>query len=102
MMTKGRGIFKVICTSIGGSPLTMGLSGPSGTMEMWKINEVGNIEGMGNDTFSAEAIRQNGRDGDFYTCLASNGVSNISSIFILRGLSLLLGLYTMTISMCFP
>ena len=88
----GSDIFKVSCTSTGGRPLTMSVTGPSGVVEdMMNIVVEGDMEGMGNDTFSAEVVRQNGKHGDFYTCIASNGVSNISSNSpILQGLTFLL------------
>ena len=81
--------FNVKCTSTGGRPLTMSVTGPSGVVEdMMNIVVEGNMEGMGNDTFSAEVVRQNGKHGDIYTCIASNGVSNSSSNnLILRGLT---------------
>ena len=79
--------FKVSCTSTGGRPLTMSVTGPSGVVEdMMNIVVEGNMEGMGNDTFSANAIIQSGSPGDVYVCKASNGVSNISHHFRLRGL----------------
>ena len=83
------GVFKVICTSTGGRPLTMSVTGPSGVVEdMMNIVVEGDMEGMGNDTFSAEVVRQNGKHGNFYTCIASNGVSNTSSNSpILQGLT---------------
>ena len=66
----------------------MSVTGPSGVVEdMMNIAVEGDMEGMGNDTFSAKVIRHNGIHRDFYTCTASNGVSNISSNGpILRGL----------------
>ena len=83
--------FNVKCTSTGGRPLTMSVTGPSGVVEdniMMNIVVEGNMEGMGNNTFSAEVVRKNGKHGDIYTCIASNGVSNTSSNnLILRGLT---------------
>ena len=83
------GVFKVTCTSTGGRPLTMSVTGPSGVVEdMMNIFVEGNMEAMGNDTFSAEIFKQNGKHGDIYTCIASNGVSNTSSNNpILQGLT---------------
>ena len=76
----GSEVFTVIFTSTGGRPLTMSVIGPSGVVEdMMNIVVEDDMEGMGNDTFLAEIIRQNGKHGDFYTCTASNGVSNTSS-----------------------
>ena len=89
---RGTGIFKIKCTSTGGRPLTMSVTGPSGVVEdMINIvsDKMGNdtFEGMGNDTFSAGVMRQNGKHGDMYICTASNGVFNLSSNgLILRGL----------------
>ena len=90
MVTRANGMFKIICTSTGGRPLTMSVTGPSGVVEdMMNIVVEGNMEGMGNDTFSAEVTRQDGKHGDLYICNASNGVSEISSNgSILKGLSL--------------
>ena len=70
----------------------MSVTGPSGVVEdMMNIVVEGDMEGMGNDTLSAEVVRQNGKHGDFYTCIASNGVSNTSSNGpILQGLTFLL------------
>ena len=91
MANSANGIFKVICTSTGGRPLTMSVTGPSGVVEdMMNIVVEGNMEGMGDDTFSAEVIKKNGKHGDLYICIASNGVSNSSSnSFILKGLCVL-------------
>ena len=85
----GSEVFTVICTSTGGRPLTLSVTGPSGVVEdMMNIVVEGDMEGMGNDTFSAEVVRQNGKHGDFYTCIASNGISNTSSNSpILQGLT---------------
>ena len=67
----------------------MSVTGPSGVVEdMMNIVVEGNMEGMGNDTFSTEIVRQNGKHGDFYTCITSNGVSSLSSNSpILQGLN---------------
>ena len=83
------GVFNVSCTSTGGRPLRMSVTGPSGVVEdMMNIVVEGDMEGQGNDTFSAEVVRQNGKHGDFYTCIASNEVSNTSSNSpILQGLT---------------
>ena len=79
---------KVSCTSTGGRPLTMSVTGPSGVVEdMVNIVVEGNMEGMGNDTFSAEVIRYRGSHGDLYICMASNVASNASHRFRLKGLS---------------
>ena len=65
----------------------MSVTGPSGVVEdMMNIVVEGKVVGMGNDTFSAGVIRQNGKHGDVYTCIASNGVSTSSINPILRGL----------------
>ena len=76
-----KGTFKVICTSSGGRPLSMTVTGPSGVPK--DITEsmvvVGEREGTGNDTFSSEIIFQGGRYGDSYTCYSSNVVSNSSN-----------------------
>ena len=80
---------RVSCTSTGGRPLTMSLTGPSGIVEnLMNIVVEGDMEGMGNDTFSANVIRQRRSHGDVFICMASNGVSNASHSFTLEGLSL--------------
>ena len=65
----------------------MSVTEPSGVVEdMMNIVVEGNMEGMGNDTFSAGFIKKNGKHGDLYICTASNVVSNSSSTgFILKG-----------------
>ena len=79
--------FKVVCTSTGGRPLTMSVTGPSGVVEdMMNIVVEGDMEGMGNDTFSANIIRQGGSHGGLFVCMASNGVSNASHSFTFKGL----------------
>ena len=89
-METDSGGFKVGCTSTGGRPLTMSVTGPTGVVEnIMNIIEVDNIEGLGNDTFSAEVIKQNAKHGDIYTCTALNEVSNLSSNgSVMRGLCL--------------
>ena len=74
----GGGKIKVICTSAGGRPLRMSVTGPSGDVENMDIVPVGSEEWVGRDTFSAEVIRQDGTTGDEYVCMASNEVSNSS------------------------
>ena len=81
-VSSGRqGTFKVICTSSGGRPLSMTVTGPSGVPQ--DITEsmvvVGEREMTGNDTFSSEIMLQGGRNGDSYTCFSSNVVSNSSN-----------------------
>ena len=86
MFRSGSGVYKVSCTSTGGRPLTMSVTGPSGVVEdMMNIVVEGNMEGMGNDTFSANVIRQRGSHGDVYACMASNEISNASHHFTLQG-----------------
>ena len=87
-ISNGRqGTFKVICTSSGGRPLSMTVTGPSGVPQ--DITEsmvvVGEREGTGNDTFSAEIMLQGGRNGDSYTCYSSNVVSHSSNNSTLLG-----------------
>ena len=81
----GGGKFKVICTSAGGRPLRMSVTGPSSEVENMDIVPVGSEEWVGNDTFSAEVIRQDGTAGEEYVCMASNGVSNSSDTVSLKG-----------------
>ena len=75
-----------ICTSTGGRPLRMSVTGPSGDVENMDIVPVGSEEGVGRDTFSAEVIRQDGTTGYEYVCMASNEVSNSSDSVLLKGL----------------
>ena len=80
--------FKVICSSFGGRPLSMSLTGPSGVPQdiTCKITKVGEITGTGNDSFSGETSVERGGDGDTYSCTASNNItSNSSNKLILRG-----------------
>ena len=68
----------------------MSVTGPSGVVvDMENFTGKGDVEWMGNDTFSVEVIRTNGTRGDVYGCMASNGVSNGSHSFFLKGLSVL-------------
>ena len=79
------GTFKVICTSFGGRPLSMSLTGPSG--ETQEVVSIGTARGIGNDTFSGEIKYYNGgRDEDRYNCNASNVVSNVSQSSTLAGI----------------
>ena len=69
----------------------MSVTGPSSVVEdMENIIGKGGVEWVGNDTFSAEVIRTHGTHGDVYGCMASNGVSNVSHNFSLKGLSVLI------------
>ena len=86
----GGGKFKVNCTSTGGRPLRMSVTGPSGDVENMDIVPVGSEEWVGRDTFSAEVIRQDGTHGYEYVCMASNDVSNSSDTVSQKGLFLLL------------
>ena len=81
----GGGKFEVICTSTGGRPLRMSVTGPSGVVGNMDIVPVGSEEWVGMDTFSAEVIRQGGAPGDEYVCMASNEVSNSSDSVLLKG-----------------
>ena len=83
------GRFKVICSSYGGRPLSISITGRSGVaQDVMNIIEVGTAEGIGNDTFSGEIeyYYDGGRDGDNYNCNASNVVSNISQSVALEGI----------------
>ena len=91
MLGKGSKMLKVICKSTGGSPLTMSVTGPSGYVQnMIKIVEVNDIKGVGKDNFSAEVNWKKGTHGDMYVCFASNGVSTVSDIVSLKGMSVIL------------
>ena len=67
--------FEVYCTSYGGRPLSMSLTSPSGIEDLMNIVGLGEVEGIGNDTVSAKALYQGGKNGDIYNCTASNIVS---------------------------
>ena len=67
--------FEVYCTSYGGRPLSMSLTGPSGIEDIMTIVGLGEVEGIGNDTFSAKSLHHRGTNGDIYNCTASNIVS---------------------------
>ena len=79
----GGGKFKVICTSTGGRPLRMSVTGPD--VEYMDIVPVGSEEWVGRDTFSAEVIREGGTPGYEYVCMASNEVTNSSDSVLLKG-----------------
>ena len=64
----------------------MSVTVQSGVVEIMDIVEKGSVEWVGNDTFSAEVIMGNGTHEDAYVCMASNGVSNASHSFSLKGL----------------
>ena len=70
--------FEVYCTSYGGRPLSMSLTGPSGIEDLMNIVGLGEMEGIGNDTFSAKDLYHGGNIGDIYNCTASNIVSRSS------------------------
>ena len=67
--------FKVYCTSYGGRPLLMSLTGPSGIEDIMTIVGLGEVKGIVNDTFSAKSLHHGGTNGDIYNCTASNIVS---------------------------
>ena len=76
--------FRVICTSYGGKPLSMSITGPSGVeQDVMNIIEVGTADGTGNDIFSAEIQHNGGSDGDRYNW---NVVSSLSQTSTLKGL----------------
>ena len=84
--TPSDGTFRVVCTSTGGRPVRMWVSGPSGVVEdNMNIVNVGRAVGTGNDTFTSNTTVHDGRNGDTYTCSATNGISNISIKFSLSG-----------------
>ena len=66
----------------------MFFTGPSGELKdiTNHMTGVGVIEGTGNDSFSAEIPLKGGRNGDTYSCAASNFASNSSIMFILQGI----------------
>ena len=82
------GYFKVICTSFGGRPLLLSLIGPSGEPQdvIDGIVEVGEVQGLGNDSFAADYSLLNRSNGDIYSCTASNVVSHFSSNTTLIGM----------------
>ena len=94
--------FKVMCSSFGGRPLSMSLTGPSGVQQdiTHTITEVGEITRTGNDSFSAEISVKRGGDGDTYNCTASNIASNSSNKLILRGVITLFYFHKLIIFIC--
>ena len=83
---KRRETFKVICTSTGGRPITMSVTGPSGDVKyMMDVVEVGTVEGIGNDVFYTLVTVKKGRNDDSYLCTVYNGVSNYFNSSTLRG-----------------
>ena len=82
------GYFKVVCTSFGGRPLLLSLIRPSGEPQdvIDGIVEVGEVQGLGNDSFAADCSLVNGSNGDIYSCTASNVVSHFSSNTTLIGM----------------
>ena len=72
------GTFKVICTSYGGKPLSMSITGPSVVeQDVMNIIEVGTADGTGNDIFSAEIQHNGGSDGDRYTTVMHQMLSPV-------------------------
>ena len=91
VLGNGSKMLKVICTSTGGRPLTITITGPSGYLEnMTNIVNVSDIQGVGKDNFSAEANWKKGTHGDKYVCFASNRVSTLSDVVSLKGMSVIL------------
>ena len=80
--------YSVICTSTGGRPLSMSLTGPSGVLKdiTKHMAGFGMIKGTGNDSFFADIFLEGGKNGDNYSCAASNIVSHSSIMFILQGI----------------
>ena len=74
-----KGIFKVTCTSIGGRVQEMFIRGPFGVVNNLAITPVGVVNGTWNDSYFTENPGEDGRNGDIYTCFASNGVSSSSN-----------------------
>ena len=78
MESEREGTFRVQCSSTGGRPLSMSVTGPRGKNYNLTANiqAVGDPQGMGDDEFSASTSVLSGvRNGDVYQCHASNGVS---------------------------
>ena len=82
----GTATFRVRCTSAGGRPLSMAVSGPNGyssDLHDIELVGIGNFQGSDNYTAATEVIL-NGRDGDVYQCNAT-GISSRTSIATVRG-----------------
>ena len=73
------GTFKAKCTSSGGKTFTMDVEGPGYSGEeqgQTRVEAVGELQRMGNDTFSATtSVISGGCNGDTYQCTASNGAA---------------------------
>ena len=85
------GKFQVMCISTGGRPTTMSVAGPYASVQHQKDNvvEKWSMEGVGNDSLQTNFHQKGGRNGDLYTCTASNHVSNSSSSVTLKGMQIL-------------
>ena len=70
--------FRVRCTSSGGRPLSMSVTGPGGfSADLNNIEAVATPQMMGSDSFSDTTFNIQGDfDGQLYKCTASNGVSS--------------------------
>ena len=78
MESEREGTFRVQCSSTGGRPLSMSVTGPRGKNYNLTANiqAVGDPQGMGDDEFTAStSVLSGARNGDVYQCHASNRVS---------------------------
>ena len=80
-----KGNFKVTCASIGGRVQEMFIRGPFGVVNGLEVTPVGEVNGTWNDSYFTESPGEDGRNGDIYTCFASNRVSNSSNNSTLKG-----------------
>ena len=78
MESEREGTFRVQCSSTGGRPLSMTVTGPRGKNYNLTANiqAVGDPQGMGDDEFTAStSVLSGARNRDVYQCHASNRVS---------------------------
>ena len=88
MVSEREGTFRVQCTSTGGRPLSMTVTGPLGKKYnlIASIQSVGDPQGMGDDEFTASTgVLSGAMNGDVFQCRVSSGVPTM-----LKGVSCLL------------
>ena len=77
MGSEREGAFRVQCSSTGGRPLSMTVTGPFGKSYNLTANiqTVGDPQGLGDDMFTAStSVLSETMNGDVYQCHATNGV----------------------------
>ena len=80
MESEREGTFRIQCSSTGGRPLSMSVTGPRGKNYNLTANiqAVGDPQGMGDDEFTAStSVLSGARNGDVYQCHASKGLPSV-------------------------